>query len=223
MHILVVEDDSRATAALKRELAQSGHSVAVCKGSEHMASRAREATYDAVLVDANPPPLDALSALRTSNRTVPVVCLSSATSVADRVAALRAGADDYLVKPYDAQELGARLDALHRRVMNAGGVRKLGSTLLDARRHALIGSDGETRLTSREYALLAHLADRLGEPVSRSSILENVWGTQFVGEGNVVDVYIGYLRSKLRMAAADEVRIEAVRRIGYRLLVAAQG
>ena len=118
----------------------------------------------------------------------------------------------------DMQELIARLGAIHRRVMSSGGVRKLGTALLDARRHALIGSDGETRLTSREYALLAHLADRLGEPVSRTSILENVWGTQFVGEGNVVDVYIGYLRSKLRMAAAEQVRIEAVRRVGYRLV-----
>lgn len=220
MHILVVEDDSRASTALKRELASGGHSVAVCKGSDHMLARSREAAFDAVLIDSGPPPLAPIAALREANRTIPIVCLSTASGVTDRVAALRAGADDFLVKPYDPQELLARLEALHRRVMNAGGVRKLGSTLLDARRHALIGSDGETRLTAREYALLAHLADRLGEPVSRSSILENVWGTQFVGEGNVVDVYIGYLRSKLRMAAADEVRIEAVRRIGYRLMVA---
>lgn len=221
MHILVVEDDSRAATALKRELASGGHSVAACKGSDHMLARSREAAFDAVLVDTGSPPLAAISALRDANRALPVVCLSTASAVDDRVATLRAGADDYLVKPYDTQELLARLEALHRRVMNAGGVRKLGSTLLDARRHALIGADGETRLTAREYALLAHLADRLGEPVSRSSILESVWGTQFVGEGNVVDVYIGYLRSKLRTAAADEVRIEAVRRVGYRLMVAA--
>jgi len=220
MHILVVEDDSRAAAPLKRELASGGHSVVVSKGSDQMLARSRETAFDAVLIDSSAPPLDSVASLRDVNRTVPVVCLSNASAVGDRVAALRAGADDYLVKPYDSQELLARLEALNRRVMNAGGVRKLGSTLLDARRHALIGADGETRLTAREYALLAHLADRLGEPVSRGSILENVWGTQFVGEGNVVDVYIGYLRSKLRTATADEVRIEAVRRVGYRLMVA---
>jgi len=218
MKTLVVEDDPRATAALKRDLASGCHSVAVCKDGGQAAERSRDAAFDVIIFDTATLDLAALSTLRDAAKSVPVLCLLSSNAVAERVAALNAGADDVLVKPYDVQELLARLTALNRRMMNAGGVRKLGSAVLDARRHALIGSDGETRLTSREYALLAHLADRLGEPVSRSSILEHVWGTQFVGEGNVVDVYIGYLRSKLRQAAAEQVRIEAVRRVGYRLI-----
>ncbi len=219
MQTLVVEDDPRVTATLKRELALGGHSVVVCKEGGQVSERTRDAAFDVIIFDTPVLDLSQLGALRVCGKSIPVLCLAAAgTSVADRVAALNAGADDVLVKPYDPEELLARLGALHRRMMNAGGVRKLGSAVLDARRHALIGTDGETRLTSREYALLAHLADRLGEPVSRSSILEHVWGTHFVGEGNVVDVYIGYLRSKLRQAAAEQVRIEAVRRVGYRLI-----
>lgn len=218
MHLLLVEDDSKASAALRRELTQNGHIVISCKGHESVIARTREATFDAVVFDTQTLDHNVLATLRDSGKCLPVICIANSASVADKVAAFKAGADDYLVRPYDMQELVARLTALQRRVMSAGGVRKLGNAVLDARRHALIGADGETRLTSREYALLAHLADRLGEPVSRSSILENVWGTQFVGEGNVVDVYIGYLRSKLRMAAAEQVRIEAVRRVGYRLV-----
>lgn len=218
MHLLLVEDDSKVSAALRRELTQNGHNVSSCKGTESTLARTREAVFDAVVFDTQALDLDVIGALRDSGKCLPIICLANSASVADKVAAFKAGADDYLVRPYDMQELIARLGAVQRRVMSAGGVRKLGNAVLDARRHALIGADGETRLTSREYALLAHLADRLGEPVSRSSILENVWGAQFVGEGNVVDVYIGYLRSKLRMAAAEQVRIEAVRRVGYRLV-----
>lgn len=218
MQTLVVEDDPRVTAALKRELALGGHSVVVCKDGAQVVERSRDAAFDVAIFDTPTLDLAALSCLRDSTKCLPVLCLMTSAAVADRVAALNAGADDVLVKPYDPDELLARLAALNRRVMSAGGVRKLGSARLDARRHSLIGTDGETRLTSREYALLAHLADRLGEPVSRTSILEHVWGTQFVGEGNVVDVYIGYLRSKLRQAAAEQVRIEAVRRVGYRLI-----
>lgn len=217
MHILVVEDDPRASATLKRELTQGGHVVISCRPDQVIA-RARDGLFEVGLFDTSTFDLATLNTLRDSSRSVPVIVLSAVSDVARRVEALRAGADDYLVRPYDMQELLARLEALHRRVMSAGGLRKLGNAILDAHRHALIGSDGETRLTSREYALLAHLADRLGQPVSRSSILENVWGTQFVGEGNVVDVYIGYLRNKLKQAAAEDVRIEAVRRVGYRLV-----
>ncbi len=218
MQILVVEDDPKVTLTLRRDLAQGGHSVVVCKSTDPISLRARDSGCEVILFEM--PGLDPgqLDRIRDVSKAMPVVCLLGTSNVSDRITALNAGADDCLGRPYDGGELVARIGALQRRIVNAGGVRKLGSTVLDARRHALIGSEGETRLTSREYALLAHLADRLGEPVSRSSILEHVWGTQFVGEGNVVDVYIGYLRSKLRQAAAEQVRIEAVRRVGYRLI-----
>ncbi len=218
MQILVVEDDPKVTLALRRDLASGGHSVVVCKCTDPISMRARDSGCEVILFEMAGLDPAQLDRVREVSKAMPVVCLLGTNNAVDRIAALNAGADDCLSRPYDAGELVARISALHRRIVNAGGARKLGSTVLDARRHALIGSEGETRLTSREYALLAHLADRLGEPVSRSSILEHVWGTQFVGEGNVVDVYIGYLRSKLRQAAAEQVRIEAVRRVGYRLI-----
>lgn len=222
MQILVVEDDPKATVSLKRDLALGGHSIVTCnKSADQVAHRARDGGCEIIIFDSPSLEPTFLERVRDASKETPVVCVLGSTSVGDRIAALDAGADDCLGRPYDAGELNARLGAVQRRVCNSGGMRKLGSTVLDARRHALIGTEGETRLTSREYALLAHLADRLGEPVSRSSILEHVWGTAFVGEGNVVDVYIGYLRSKLRQAAADQVRIEAVRRVGYRLIASA--
>jgi DNA-binding response OmpR family regulator len=218
MHILVVEDDSKVSVQLKNELTQAGHTLVTCKGGEQAVAKVRDGFFDVVVFDTGDLDFDVLQTLRDTSRSVPQVVLSQAREVATRITAFKSGADDFVVKPYDSEELLARLDALHRRVMSAGGLRKLGNAVLDAHRHALIGSDGETRLTSREYALLAHLADRMGEPVSRSSILENVWGAEFVGEGNVVDVYVGDLRSTLRQAAAEDVRLEAVRRVGYRLV-----
>lgn len=218
MHVLVVEGDSRQSTKLKDELGRAEHTFVTCKGGKQAVARVRDGFFDCVVFDIDDIDLQMVSELREASRSVPQVVLSANDDMDTRITAFESGADDYVIKPYDRRELLARLEALHRRVMRAGGLRKLGNAVLDAHRHALIGRDGETRLTSREYALLAHLADRIGEPVSRASILRNVWGAEFVGEGNVVDVYVGYLRSKLRQAAPEEVRIEAVRRVGYRLV-----
>jgi DNA-binding response OmpR family regulator len=126
------------------------------------------------------------------------------------------------VKPFDFDELLARIEALHRRG-GATDVSALGQVTLDARRRALVtGAHSET-LTAREYGLVAELARHAGEVLSRTRLIETVWGQEFEGNSNVVDVYVGYLRTKLERLGATGVRIESVRGVGYRLVVPPAG
>jgi DNA-binding response OmpR family regulator len=134
------------------------------------------------------------------------------------VTGLRAGADDYLVKPFDFEELIARIEALHRRAAGQDAARRIGPLTLDPRRRVLSRGEDETSLTARELSLLTALAARAGDALTRSELLSTVWGPTFDGEPNVVDVYVGYLRQKLRSLAGDEVSIQAVRGVGFRLV-----
>lgn len=220
MRILLVEDEARLASVLSRALREEGHEIDVCGDGESALEQAERLRYDVVLLDWVLPGLDGLEVLRrwrARGVAVPVLLLSARGSVGERVQALRAGADDYLVKPVAMSELCARIEALHRRSVGHDRARALGVATLDARSRTLRGPAGEVTLSARELGLLSHLADHFGDAVPRSELLSTVWGPSFDGTPNVVDVYVGYLRAKLAEAAGDALTLQTVRGVGYRL------
>lgn len=221
MKILVVEDEPRLAELLRRGLSEEGHMVDVCGTAAHAITQARAIDYDAMVLDWMLPDQDGLAvvrAVRARGQSLPVLFLTARSQLGERVLALRSGADDFLVKPFAFEELLARLEALHRRTAMLSGTRQVGAAMLDARRRALVNGELEVVLTAREYAVLSHLVDHIGEAVPRTELLTRVWGSDFQGEPTVVDVYIGYVRAKLKQAAGTSAHIDAVRSVGYRLV-----
>ncbi len=220
--ILVVEDETKMARLLERGLREEGHQVDLCTTGTAALRQGALIAYDVILLDWSLPEMDGLEVLRRwRDRGIrtPVLLLTARGTVGERVAGLRTGADDYLTKPFDFEELLARVEALHRRGAGHETQPKLGPLTLDPKRRELSRGDATCSLTNREFALLSELAGHLGETVSRTELLGTVWGTTFDGPPNVVDVYVGYVRAKLRELAGDAVTIEAVRGIGYRLVV----
>ena len=220
--IMVVEDEPKMARLLERGLREEGHVVDLCDRGDVALEQALRVAYDVVLLDWSLPEMDGLSVLRRWRErglTTPVLVLTARGTVGERVTGLRAGADDYLVKPFDFEELVARIEVLHRRASGHDLSRRIGPLTLDVRRRVLVRGEDETSLTAREMALLSALVARTGDALTRSELLAAVWGPSFDGEPNVVDVYVGYLRQKLRSLAGDEVAIQAVRGVGFRLVV----
>jgi DNA-binding response OmpR family regulator len=221
MKLLLVEDEVRFSEMLVRGLSEEGHQVDSLASGLAAREQALSVPYDVILLDWSLPDLDGVSVLREWRRRglrTPVLLLTARGSTGEKVTGLRAGADDYLVKPFDFDELIARVEALHRRG-GASDATSIGEATLDPRRRALLLGAKAEPLTAREYALLADLAAHAGEVRSRTRLIHAVWGQDFEGHANVVDVYVGYLRTKLERLAVPGVQIETVRGVGYRLLV----
>jgi len=221
MKLLLVEDEERVARMVARGLGEEGHHVDVVGSGLAARDQGFAVPYDVILLDWSLPELDGVSVVRewrARGLRTPVLLLTARGATGEKVTALRAGADDYLVKPFDFEELLARVEALHRR---GGGhdAFTLGHLTLDPRRRALVKGPRSEPLTAREYGLLAELAAHAGEVRSRSKLIGSVWGTEFDGNPNVVDVYVGYVRTKLDRLGGDGVRIEAVRGMGYRLVL----
>jgi DNA-binding response OmpR family regulator len=217
--LLLVEDEARTARVLARGLSEEGHQVDVCETGTAALERGGAGSYDVVLLDWSLPDVDGVTVLRewrTRGVRTPVLLLTARGSTAEKVTGLRAGADDYLVKPFVFDELLARVEALHRRGAGVAGVR-LGDVILDERRHAIMQGDRTVPLTQREFQLLSALAARPGDVVTRPEILRAVWGSEYDTNPNVVDVYVGYLRNKLERLGAVSVGIDSVRGLGYRL------
>jgi DNA-binding response OmpR family regulator len=208
------------TRVLSRGLAEEGHQVDVCATGAEARTQALDIAYDVILLDWSLPDMDGVTVLRdwrSRGLRTPVLLLTARGSTGEKVTGLRSGADDYLVKPFEFQELLARIEALSRRAGADQGA-TFGGITLDPRRRVLVRDDRSEPLTPREYALLSELATHRGEVLSRSRILEAVWGTGFAGNANVVDVYVGYVRAKIERLGPEGVRIESVRGVGYRLV-----
>ncbi len=226
MRLLLVEDEPKMARMLQRGLGEEGHQVDVCSSGEAARQQALDVPYDVVLLDWGLPDLDGVSVLRELRQrglTTPVLLLTARGTTGEKVTGLRAGADDYLVKPFDFDELLARLEALRRRSGPAEAhlTQTLGDCTIELRRRVLRCGDREVTLTSREFALLSELMALGQDTATRSRLLLKVWGGDFEGTGNVVDVYVGYLRSKLEKVGSARVKLEAVRGVGYRLAVTA--
>jgi two-component system OmpR family response regulator len=220
MRLLVVEDDAKLARALERGLQREGYAVDLAETGDEALSQATTNDYDAVVLDVMLPGRDGFSvckAMRRQERWSPVLMLTARDQVTDRIRGLDAGADDYLVKPFDFGELLARLRALIRRgPSERPPVLEVGDLRIDPAARVVTRAGREVELTVREFALLQFLAQRAGEVVSREQLLEHVWDNAEEGSTNVVDVYIGYLRNKVERPFRGKI-IRTVRGIGFML------
>lgn len=222
MRLLIVEDEPRMGTLLVRGLTEEGHAVDLCATTAEARRRVDLVGYDVIVLDWGLPDGDGLALLqawRGAGLTTPVLVLTARGSSGEKVLGLRTGADDYLVKPFDFDELVARLEALHRR--HQGGTAdavSLGDIQFFRRRRQLVRGEVQVELTAREYQLFSALLDHPGDAVTRGELLSAVWGPHFDGEPNVLEVYIGYLRAKLDLLGSPDLRIATVRGVGYRLL-----
>jgi len=226
MQLLLVEDEDSLAKVLIQGLREEGHQVDLVTGGDQALVQARDIDYDAIILDWMLPGLDGVSVLRRwrdAGVRTPVMMLTARGTVGERVTGLKAGADDYLVKPFAFAELLARLEALHRRGTGQLELYRAGPVTVDGRRRLLVGPEGELGLTPREYALACELFGHAGDISSRMHLLTAVWGANFEGDPNVLDVYIGYLRGKLTRVAGEAVQIKAVRGVGFRLRVVGAG
>src|SRR5438477_441018 len=223
MRILVVEDERKVASFIRQGLEEEGHAVEVAAdGGSALDLALSEPSYDLVVLDVMLPKrdgLDVLKTLRARGVTVPVLILTARDAVADKVAGLDLGADDYLTKPFAFEELLARVRALLRRGTDQrAAVLRLGDLSLDpVTREARRGAR-RIVLTAREYSLLDYFMHNVGRLLTRPMIAEHVWGLDFDAESNIIDVYIGYLRRKID--APGEARLlHTVRGSGYVLKV----
>jgi two-component system, OmpR family, response regulator len=216
----VVEDDAKLARALERGLQREGYAVDLADTGDGALSQATTNDYDAVVLDVMLPGIDGFAVckeMRSSERWAPVLMLTARDQVGDRIRGLDAGADDYLVKPFDFGELLARLRALIRRgPTERPPVLEIGDLRIDPAARSVTRNGREIELTVREFALLQFLAQRAGSVVSREELLEHVWDNAEEGSTNVVDVYIGYLRNKVEKPFKGKI-IRTVRGIGFML------
>jgi len=221
MRLLVVEDDVKLARALERGLQREGYAIDVADTGDHALTQATANDYDAVVLDVMLPGRDGFDVcreMRRAERWAPVLMLTARDQVSDRIRGLDAGADDYLVKPFDFGELLARLRALIRRgPSERPPVLEVGELRIDPAARIVTRAGKQIELTVREFALLHFLAQRAGEVVSREQLLEHVWDND-EGSTNVVDVYVGYLRNKLERPFRGKI-FRTVRGIGFMLEV----
>jgi two-component system response regulator MprA len=219
MRILIVDDDRSLRDALRRALALGGYETVSAEDGEEALVQLTTATPDAVVLDVGLPDIDGLEVcrrLRGSGSRVPVLMLTARDAIADRIDGLDAGADDYLVKPFDVGELKARLRALLRRATGVGDPDSLTfeELRLDSARHGVRVGDQFVELTRTEYGLLELLMLNPRRVLPPEVIYDRVWGYDFGPASNALRVYIGYLRRKLEAAGARPL-VHTVRGVGY--------
>jgi two-component system response regulator MprA len=224
MRILVVDDDRAVRESLRRSLEFNGYQVELASDGQQALTAVESARPDAMVLDVMMPRLDGLEVcrrLRGTGDDLPILVLTARDLVSDRVAGLDAGADDYLPKPFALEELLARLRALLRRaVPERDGAGRHAPTLsfadleLDPGTREVRRGDRSISLTRTEFALLELLLSHPKQVLTRSRILEEVWGYDFPTSGNALEVYVGYLRRKTE-AAGEPRLIHTVRGVGY--------
>ena len=223
MRILVVEDDKKITSFVVKGLTQAGFAVDLAGDGEEGANLALAVPYDLAVVDIMLPRLDGLALiarLRREKILTPVIILSAKRSVDDRVKGLQLGGDDYLTKPFSFTELLARVHALIRRSQHASEPTRLtaGDVAMDLLTREVTRAGKKVDLQPREFALLEYLMRNAGRVVSKTMILEHVWGYNFDPLTNVVDVLVSRLRNKMDRDFEKKM-IQTYRGLGYALKV----
>ena len=217
MNILVVDDDPQIVRFLERGLAHKGYSVATARDGAEALAEAREKQPDLVILDIMMPGLDGIEVSKRLRQAgnVPILMLTAKGTVMDRVAGLESGADDYLVKPFAFDELLARIRALLRRSQPVEGkVLRFSDLSLNTVTREVKRGDKSIELTAQEFELLELLMRHPRQVLKRNTISEKVWGYDFGGEYHVIEVYVGYLRSKLEAGGQPRL-IHTVRGVGY--------
>ncbi|HEX4483891.1 MAG TPA: response regulator transcription factor [Solirubrobacteraceae bacterium] len=219
MKLLVVDDDRAVRDALRRVLTLAGYDVHTAEDGSEAIEQVVQSVPDAVLLDVGMPEIDGLEVcrrLRLLGNRVPILMLTARVEIEDRVAGLDAGADDYLVKPFDNAELKARLRALLRRTLPDGDPEQLSfhEVTLDTSRHGANVDGRIAELTRTEYQLLELFLRNPRTVLTHGVIYDRVWGYDFGPASNALRVYVGYLRRKLQEIGARDL-IHTVRGVGY--------
>jgi DNA-binding response OmpR family regulator len=215
MRILIIEDNLEMSASLKRVLTEAGYAVDAVFTGEEGRKMATDFSYDLIVLDIILPGIDGLEVcrgLRRNKTMARILMLTQKTALADRVAGLDCGADDYLAKPFAVDELLARARALLRREAGGSPLLQAGSITMDTVNRRVIREDREIMLRPREYAILHYLMSHTGNIVTRSMIDGHVWNIDTRETTHLLDVYMSNLRKKL-----GEGVIETVRGVGYRI------
>ncbi|MDP2879522.1 MAG: response regulator transcription factor [Sulfuricella sp.] len=219
--LLIIEDDEAAAGSLKRGLVEAGYAVELVHDGERGLHQAQAGDHDLWVIDIMLPGRDGLSvlkALRDQGRRTPALILSALGKVDDRVEGLRAGGDDYVVKPYAFAELLARIEALLRRSRSFGSgpetMLELADLKMDLLSRSVTRAGQAIDLQPREFSLLEYLMRHAGQVVTRTMLLENVWEYFFDPQTNVVDVHISRLRQKIDKSFATPL-LHTVRGSGY--------
>ena len=218
MRILLVEDEKKMASFIERGLKEEHYAVDVAQDGETGIFFAENNLYDLIILDIMLPAKDGLSIckeIRNKMMDVPILLLTARGSVKDKVLGLNSGADDYLTKPFEFEELLARIQALLRRKrVDKSTLLKVADLELNQLTHRVTRENREISLTSKEYALLEYLMLHANQVVTRTTISEHIWNEHFDTLTNVIDVYINYLRNKIE-AGFRRPLIHTVRGTGY--------
>ena len=218
--ILVVEDEDKLAQFIKQELQYEGYEVTVISDGMAGLTTARESEPDLVLLDWMLPGISGLEIckrLRQTGDRVPIILLTAKDEIGDRVAGLDAGADDYIVKPFSLEELLARVRAHLRRTQeDSPDVLQFSDLKLNRSTREVTRDKRHMELTAKEFDLLEYLMSHPRQVLTRDQILERVWGYDFLGDSNIIEVYVRYLRLKLE-AEGEKRLIQTVRGVGYTL------
>ncbi len=221
MKILVIEDEKLLADSLKSLLERKGFEVEVCYDGESGAEYAELGVYDLLILDVMMPKLNGYQVareVRSKRCGTPILMLTAKSGLEDRIEGLNAGADYYLTKPFNTRELLACINALLRRQGNQVDEVNFGNTSLDLSSSMLICGDQSVRLSAREFDVMRFLLQSRENNLSKETILARVWGYDSEATENHVEVYVGFLRKKLKRIGSN-IKIEAVRRLGYHLEV----
>lgn len=215
-NILIVEDEENIASFVKMELVHEGYEADISHDGKEGLDKALNGKYDLIILDLMLPSLNGIEICRRIRKVknVPIIMLTSRDSVMDKVSGFQMGADDYIVKPFAIEELLARIEAIFRRLKGSEESLKIINfkdinVNVESRRVECSGK--EINLTAKEYELLLYLIKNKNKVLTRNYLIENIWGYDYDGENNIVDVYIRHLRSKLN----NDDYIQTVRGIGY--------
>ena len=221
MKILVVDDEKLLVKGMKFNLENEGYEVETAYDGAAAVELAKKGDLDLIVMDVMMPGLDGYQVarqVRARRCGTPILMLTARSSLEDRIEGLNAGADYYLTKPFDTRELLACIGALLRRQGAEGNELSYGNTALDLSSGTLVCGEKQLRLSAREFDVMRYLLQMKGQNVSKEAILARVWGFDSNAVENHVEVYVGFLRKKLK-AIGSNVHIEAARRLGYHLEV----
>lgn len=217
--ILIIEDEEKIARFIELELTHEGYEIEKSYNGREGLEMAEKGHFDLLLLDIMLPELNGLEVLRRIRKTseIPIIMLTARDAVTDKVSGLDMGADDYITKPFAIEELLARIRvALKRKktLTKKPAALSTGKLVLDKNAHSVTFDGNPIELTNREFLLLEILLENKSIVLSRDTLLEKVWGYDYMGETNVVDVYIYYLRNKLDAVSPEKI-IETVRGVGY--------
>ena len=217
-HILIVEDEAKLAQFIKLELEYEGYQVTTAQDGLTGLANAREIDLDLILLDWMLPGIsgpEICRRLRSTGNQVPIIMLTAKDEVSDRVAGLDAGADDYIIKPFSIEELLARVRANLRRTQEEDpDLLQFSDLRLNRSTREVYRGDRLIELTAKEFDLLEYLISHPRQVLTRDQILERVWGYDFMGDSNIIEVYVRYLRLKLE-AEKEQRLIQTIRGVGY--------